>query len=50
MRKRLVQDPHSPSQYRANGIVSNMDAFYEAFSIQPGDPMYIAPENRVRIW
>ncbi|MCA9132263.1 MAG: M13 family metallopeptidase [Planctomycetales bacterium] len=50
LRKRLVQDPHSPSQYRANGIVSNMDAFYEAFSIQPGDPMYIAPENRVRIW
>lgn len=50
LRKRLVQDPHSPSQYRANGIVSNMDAFYEAFNIQPGDPMYIAPENRVRIW
>ncbi len=50
LRKRLVQDPHSPSQYRANGIVSNMDAFYEAFDIQPGDPMYIAPEQRVRIW
>ena len=50
LRKRLVQDPHSPSQYRANGIVSNMDAFYEAFNIQPGDPMYIAPESRVRIW
>ncbi len=50
LRKRLVQDPHSPSQYRANGIVSNMDAFYEAFGIKPGDAMYIAPESRVRIW
>jgi putative endopeptidase len=50
LRKRLVQDPHSPSEYRCNGIVSNMDAFYEAFSVKPGDKMYIAPENRVRIW
>lgn len=50
LRKRLVQDPHSPSQYRANGIVSNMDAFYEAFEVKEGDAMYIAPEKRVRIW
>ena len=50
LRKRLVQDPHSPSQYRCNGILSNMDAFYEAFGVKPGDAMYIAPENRVRIW
>lgn len=50
LRKRLVQDPHSPSQYRANGIVSNLDAFYQAFDVKPGDPMYIAPEKRVRIW
>jgi putative endopeptidase len=50
LRKRLVQDPHSPSEYRCNGIVSNMDAFYEAFSVKPGDPMYIPPEKRVRIW
>ncbi len=50
LRKRLVQDPHSPSEYRCNGILSNMDAFYECFGIKPGDPMYIAPENRVRIW
>lgn len=50
LRKRLVQDPHSPSQYRCNGIVSNMDAFYRAFDVKPGDPMFIAPENRVRIW
>ena len=50
LRKRLITDPHSPSQYRVNGIVSNMDAFYEAFDIKPGDAMYIAPEDRVRIW
>lgn len=50
LRKRLITDPHSPSQYRANGIVSNMDAFYKAFEIKPTDPMYIAPEKRIRIW
>jgi putative endopeptidase len=50
LKRRLVTDPHSPSQYRCNGIVSNMDAFYEAFSVKPGDKMYIAPEDRVRIW
>lgn len=50
LRRRLLDDPHSPSRYRVNGIVSNMDAFYEAFEIKPGDAMYIAPENRVRIW
>lgn len=50
MRKRVKTDPHSPSQYRCNGIVSNVDGFYEAFDVQPNAPMYIAPENRVRIW
>jgi putative endopeptidase len=50
LRKRLIVDPHSPSQYRVNGIVRNMDAFYEAFGIRPGDPLYLAPEDRVRIW
>ncbi len=50
LRKRLLTDPHSPSQYRCNGILSNIDKFYEAFAVQPGDPMYIEPEKRVRIW
>jgi predicted metalloendopeptidase len=50
MRKRIKTDPHSPSQYRCNGIVSNLDGFYEAFNVQPDSPMYIAPEKRVRIW
>ncbi|MFK8112362.1 MAG: M13 family metallopeptidase [Rubripirellula sp.] len=48
--KRLVTDPHSPSEYRVNGIVRNMDAWYEAFGIKPSDPLYLKPEDRVRIW
>ncbi len=50
LRKRLLTDPHSPAQYRANGIVSNLDPFYEAFSIKPDSPMWLDPEKRVRIW
>ena len=50
LRKRLVTDPHSPSQYRTNGIVRNLDAWYDAFDITPEDLMYLAPEDRVRIW
>ena len=48
---RLVQiDPHSPNEHRTNQIVKNIDAFYEAFDVQEGDPMYLAPEERVTIW
>lgn len=50
LRRRLVTDPHSPSKYRTNGIVSNMPAFVEAFDVQEGDGMYRAPEERVAIW
>lgn len=50
LRRRLLVDPHSPSQYRANGIVSNMDAFYEAFEVPAGSPMFRSPEDRIRIW
>lgn len=50
LRRRLDVDPHSPSKYRCNGILSNMDAFYDVFDIKPGDDMYIAPEDRVYIW
>lgn len=48
---RLVQiDPHSPNEHRTNQIVKNLDAFYDAFGVQEGDPMYLAPEQRVTIW
>ncbi|QDV67500.1 Neutral endopeptidase [Rosistilla carotiformis] len=50
LRRRLVVDPHSPSRYRVNGIVSNMDAFYKAFDIKPGDKMFIPADRRVKIW
>jgi putative endopeptidase len=48
--KRLVTDPHSPSEFRANGPAGNIDAFYEAFSVKAGDRMYRAPAERVKIW
>ncbi len=50
LRRRLVVDPHSPSRHRTNGILANIDVFYEAFDVQPGDGMYIPVEKRVRIW
>ncbi|HBE70586.1 MAG TPA: peptidase M13 [Planctomycetaceae bacterium] len=50
LKQRLITDPHSPSRYRCNGILSNMDAFYEAFEVPQGSGMYIAPDKRVRIW
>ena len=50
MRNQIKTDPHSPGQYRAYVPLQNIDAFYEAFNIQPGDPMYVAPEDRVKIW
>jgi putative endopeptidase len=50
MRQRLVSDPHAPPQARVDLPVRNIDAFYEAFGVKPGDPMYVPPEQRVRIW
>jgi len=50
LRKRLKTDPHSPSEYRANGIVRNMPAFVAAFDVKEGDQLYLPPDQRVRIW
>lgn len=49
-RQFLVTDPHSPPQYRINGIVRNFDEWYKAFGVKPGDALYLPPEQRVRIW
>lgn len=46
----LQIDPHSPAECRTNGIVRNVDLFYKAFDVKPGDAMWLAPEERVRIW
>lgn len=50
LRNMLLTDPHSPSEYRVIGIVSNIPEFYSAFGVKEGDKMYIAPEKRVKIW
>jgi len=46
---RLTTDPHSPSEFRTS-VVRNLDAWYDAFKPQPGDALYLAPDQRVRIW
>ena len=46
----IKNGPHSPGEFRANGIVRNFGPWYDAFDIKPGDPMYIPPEERVKIW
>ena len=48
--KRLKNDPHSPSEYRVNGTVVNVPAFYDAFGVTPQDRMYRPAEKRVKIW
>jgi putative endopeptidase len=50
VREQLLSDPHSPAAYRVNGIVRNVDAWYKAFNIKPGDKLYLAPAQRVHIW
>jgi putative endopeptidase len=49
-RTRLRTDTHSPEEYRVNGVVRNLDEWYEAFGVKPGDALYLPPEERVRIW
>lgn len=48
--RRLAVDPHSPPEFRCNGVVRNIDAFYEAFDVSPDDALYLEPAQRVRIW
>ena len=46
----LQSDPHPPSEFRANGIVKQFDAVYDAFGVKPGDKMYLPPDQRVLLW
>ncbi len=48
--QRLSSDPHSPAEFRVNGVVRNFDAWYEAFDVRPADDLYLPPEERVTIW
>ncbi len=48
--QRVLTDPHSPGLYRVNGPLPNIDAWYNAFDVKPGDKLYKSPDQRIRIW
>ncbi|OBI87219.1 M13 family metallopeptidase [Mycobacterium asiaticum] len=48
--RRLAVDPHSPPEFRCNGVIRNLDAFYEAFEVAEDDQLFLEPQRRVRIW
>jgi putative endopeptidase len=50
LRNQVMTDPHSPGEFRVNGVVRNVDAWYAAFGVKPGDKLYLAPEQRAKIW
>ncbi|WCL55732.1 M13 family metallopeptidase [Gimibacter soli] len=50
LQQRLAADPHSPAYWRANGVVRNMPAFYDAYEVKDGDKLYLPEEERVTIW
>jgi predicted metalloendopeptidase len=50
VKRQVVSDPHSPRQFRVNGVVRNIDAWYGAFDVKPDDKLYVAPDARVHIW
>ena len=49
LRQQVMTDPHAPAEYRADGV-RNVDAWYPAFNVQPGEKLYLAPPDRVQIW
>jgi putative endopeptidase len=50
LRNQILTNVHSPGEFRVNGVVRNMDAWYDAFKVQPTDHLYLAPAARVHIW
>jgi putative endopeptidase len=50
IRRQVVSDPHSPRQYRVNGVMRNIDAWYDAFKVKAEEKLFIDPKGRVRIW
>jgi putative endopeptidase len=50
LRRQILQGPHSPGEVRVQAVTSNSDLFHRAFDVRPGDGMYRAPEERIRIW
>ena len=50
LRVQVNTDPHSPGDFRVNGVVRNVPAFYQAFNVKPTDSLYLPPDQRVKIW
>jgi predicted metalloendopeptidase len=50
LRDQAVTGVHSPAEFRVNGVVRNVDAWYAAFGVKPGDKLYLKPEDRARPW
>lgn len=50
LRAQVLSDPHAPPYFRVNGAVRNMDEWYAAFDVKPGEKLFLAPEQRVKIW
>ena len=50
IKNQIETDSHSPARYRVNGVVRNMDAWYDAFGVSETDDLYLKPEDRVQIW
>lgn len=46
----VTQDVHAPNKYRVNRVLQNFNKFYETYDINPGDGMFLPPENRITIW
>ena len=50
LRSQVLSNPHSPPKFRVNGVVRNVDAWYAAFDVRPGDQLYLSEDERVHIW
>jgi putative endopeptidase len=50
LRSQVTSDPHSPAKFRIDGVVRNVDAWYAAFHVQPGEKLYLPPGERIHIW
>src|SRR6185369_10436349 len=50
IRSQVLSNPHSPSEFRVNGVVRNDSNWYTAFDVKPGDKLYLAPDKRVPVW
>ena len=50
LKRRLTLDPHSPAEFRCNGVARNLPEFHAAFGVKEGDKLWLPADQRVRIW